>query len=518
VAIWTVTLLLLVLALAVLVRTAWVCDDAYITFRVADNFVHGYGLRWNVDERVAVFTHPLWLFLFSSVYAITGEAYYTAVFLGIGLTLITMLGLAVRVAPGAAAGALALVALLSSKAFVDFSTSGLENPLTHLLLIVFVLQWARRDDGPRALVRLWASAALALVNRLDLFLLIAPALAAATVMSAQRIGRVAAIRAAVVGLTPLIAWMAFSTIYFGFPVPNTAYAKLGTGVSSLALVQQGLYFMGLGFRFDPVTLLMIAAAPAALAFRRARSDWPLVVGVLLMVAYVIRIGGDFMYGRFLTAPFFVSLLILIRVAPRLSWSKAGLTAAAILVVALSAPYQPSLLADAHFGARDPANKNLETRGIHDERRWYYPQTGLLRQEAGAIHPNHPWAYDGLNFRAADDRLVVRGNIGFLGYFAGPRVHIIDPYALADPLLARLPALPNSRIGHFRRELPAGYAESVVEKRVLISDPSLGEYYRRLRLVIAGPLFSRARLKAILELNSGRLDYLIDAYTKARTIA
>ena len=325
------------LALAVLVRTAWVCDDAYITFRVADNFVYGYGLRWNVDERVAVFTHPLWLFLFSSLYAITREAYYTAICLGIGLTLITMLGVAVRVASGASVGALALVALLSSKAFVDFSTSGLENPLTNLLLIVFVLQWARRDEGPRALLGLWGSAALVLVNRLDLVLLVAPALAAATVISAQRIGRGAAIRAAIVGMTPLIAWMAFSMIYFGFPVPNTAYAKLDTGVSSLALVKQGLYFVGLGFRFDPVTLLMIAAAPAALAFRRSRSDWPLVLGMLLTVAYVIRIGGDFMYGRFLTAPFFVSLLILGLVAQRLSWSQAGLAAAAILGVACRRP-------------------------------------------------------------------------------------------------------------------------------------------------------------------------------------
>jgi hypothetical protein len=120
------------------------------------------------------------------VYAITREAYYTAICLGIGLTLITMVGVAVRAAPGAAAGALALVALLSSKAFIDFSTSGLENPLTHLLLLVFVLQWARRDEDPRALARLWGSAALVLVNRLDLALLVAPALATATVTSAQR--------------------------------------------------------------------------------------------------------------------------------------------------------------------------------------------------------------------------------------------------------------------------------------------------------------------------------------------
>src|SRR6187402_2076752 len=44
-------------------RYAWVAEDAYITFRVVDNFTHGYGLRWNVAERVQVYTHPLWLLL-----------------------------------------------------------------------------------------------------------------------------------------------------------------------------------------------------------------------------------------------------------------------------------------------------------------------------------------------------------------------------------------------------------------------------------------------------------------------
>ena len=45
----------------VLVRTAWLCDDAYINFRTVDNFLHGYGLRWNVAERVQTFTDPLWV-------------------------------------------------------------------------------------------------------------------------------------------------------------------------------------------------------------------------------------------------------------------------------------------------------------------------------------------------------------------------------------------------------------------------------------------------------------------------
>jgi hypothetical protein len=43
----------------VLIRTAWICDDAYITFRTIDNFINGYGLRWNIAERVQTYTNPL---------------------------------------------------------------------------------------------------------------------------------------------------------------------------------------------------------------------------------------------------------------------------------------------------------------------------------------------------------------------------------------------------------------------------------------------------------------------------
>src|SRR5712692_3374466 len=54
--------------LCVIVKDAWFNDDSYITFRTVDNFVNGYGLTWNIDERVQVYTHPLWMFLLSMVY------------------------------------------------------------------------------------------------------------------------------------------------------------------------------------------------------------------------------------------------------------------------------------------------------------------------------------------------------------------------------------------------------------------------------------------------------------------
>jgi len=73
----------------VLVRTAWMCDDAYITLRTIDNFVQGYGLVWNVGERVQVYTHPLWMFLISAFYALTREPYYTTLVISMLLSLST---------------------------------------------------------------------------------------------------------------------------------------------------------------------------------------------------------------------------------------------------------------------------------------------------------------------------------------------------------------------------------------------------------------------------------------------
>ena len=127
--------------------TTWLVDDAYITFRTADNFVHRYGLTWNVSERVQAYTNPLWLFLFSACYWLTEEAYYTPIFLSIAVSLTAAAVLVRCIARSAFSALLCLSLLLSSKAFVDYSTSGLENPLTHLLLALFLSRLLTDEEG-----------------------------------------------------------------------------------------------------------------------------------------------------------------------------------------------------------------------------------------------------------------------------------------------------------------------------------------------------------------------------------
>jgi len=113
--------------LFIITKDAWLSDDAYITFRAVHNFVHGYGLTWNVDERVQVFTHPLWMLLLSVVYAGTHDIYYSSLLLSAIISLIAVGIVAFYLAGSPLLGALGILTLAASKSFVDYSTSGLER-------------------------------------------------------------------------------------------------------------------------------------------------------------------------------------------------------------------------------------------------------------------------------------------------------------------------------------------------------------------------------------------------------
>src|SRR5205085_6779699 len=129
--------LLTLVFFAVLIRTAWISDDAAITLRTILNVTHGFGLTFNIAERVQTFTHPLWLGVLTAGYVATRHLYATT----FGMSMLFSL-YAFRVALTRAASSMhavvAAIALLLSRAFVDFSTSGLENPLSCVLLAVFL--------------------------------------------------------------------------------------------------------------------------------------------------------------------------------------------------------------------------------------------------------------------------------------------------------------------------------------------------------------------------------------------
>jgi len=505
----------------VLLRTAWLCDDAYITFRVVDNFVQGYGLRWNVAERVQVFTHPLWMLAISAFHFVTREVYFTALGVSAGISLAAVYLATFRVAASAGLGMIGLAVLVSSRAFVDYSTSGLENPLSHLLLVWFVVELSRRRNGPRGLFMLGFIAGVAALNRMDTILLYLPVLG----WEILRTRRLGAALAAIAGFWPLAIWMLFSTFYYGFPFPNTAFAKLSTGIDPGTLMHQGARYLENSLRWDPITLIAIGVGLASGFAARSARRAARASGILLYLLYIVSVGGDFMSGRFLTVPLFSAVLLIVDPKPiwRPLWNHALVAAA--LIAGLLGP-SPTLLSGSDHGLRQIGSA-IDRYGIAAERAYYFPRAGLLN---GRWEPK-PLGDDAIRGRLARERkdpLAVEGAIGYFGFLAGPGVHVVDYHALADPLLARLPAVRSDptyerfyrifwnhapptpwRIGHFRRNIPRGYLALQLGYGGRFEDPLVERYAHKLFTLTRGPLWEADRAREIIAFGLGRYDGWVD---------
>lgn len=434
-----------------LVYTAWLGDDCYFTLRTVQNFLAGEGLRWNRFERVQAYTHPLWMFLLSGAIGLTGEHYLTTIAVGLACTLAASAVLFSAI--GTREGRWVAALLLLSRAFVDYGTSGLENPLSYLLAALFLRELLREDPTPRGLARLALWGALACVTRLDTVLLYLPALALrALALVRPAPGRLrAAGRAAgalALGFAPLVAWELFSCFYYGFPFPNTAYAKLGTGIPRDESLRQGLHYLADSLRRDPPTLAVIVLACGLALGRGRRRLLAPAAGVALYVAYVVSIGGDFMSGRFLALPFFVAAGLLGTGLPTLTPAMAQSAVLAAFGLGLHLHQLPLVLRN--YEPRPLGlSPEMNAHGIDDERFCVYDEMGLLRPDA----PFRP--EQDIRFRVVSEGVVFMLQ-GRQAFAAGPEAIAVETWGLADPLLARLPPRYTRfwRIGHFERILLA----------------------------------------------------------------
>ncbi len=485
-------------------RTAWLCDDAYISFRTIDNAVNGYGLRWNVNERVQAYTHPLWLLLHIPFYFLTREMFLTAILISFTISMLTIIFLTLFIAQNTAQVLIIASILGFSRAFIDFSSSGLENPMSHLLLVLFLILFFYQKFTLRNLFLLSLLSCFATLNRQDCLLIYLPALIYTWWKTENKKQGIFVICG---GFIPLLFWEIFSIIYYGFPFPNTAYAKLGAGISRIDLIFQGLRYYTWTYYQDRITLIVLIVGVLIPVFRREKKIDVLILGLCLYYTYILWIGGDFMGGRFFTLPLLLSTIIIIQYL-RLDKLKLGIPVSAIFVfLSITQPHAP-IFTGANYSQGGFYTKD----GITTERKYYYNWSSLLNWERGKPMPSFSWANHGRENRKKNVKMTkLRGCIGFYGFFSGPLVHVVDFHGLADPLLARLPSLyhPKIAIGHFLRYVPEGYMESVSGNENKIEDPSLAQYYDYIRIITRGTVWSWKRFELILKMNFGYYNYLID---------
>jgi arabinofuranosyltransferase len=485
-----------ILMLAI-IRHAGVVEDAYISLRVVDNFTHGYGLRWNIDERVQAFTHPLWLLLHIPFALLLDNLF------SINITLSLCCSFAAVVISLFALKrsqfiliTLFLVPLIASPTFVTFSANGLENPLSHLLFALFGYTLLR-ITGPQQVFWLSLFFSLSVLNRMDTALLYIPALA---LMTKQHHINIANIRACILGSLPFICWEIFSLFYYGSLFPNTKYAKLATNIPLEMHIEQGFHYLLNLILFECtsalIIFLMIVIPIGAIFYNKPNKERyncaALAIGILLYVIYIIGVGGTYVTGLFWSLPVFASVWLLTLYASRLSKTLITLLSMVIIAIRLCYPSPEQLIAHCKLCV------------------------------AGNIAPISNWKVHLFNNKiptptvkrySPSQVIVMNGAIGMKGYQAGPLVHIVDELALTDALLARLPSTYKviTRTGHIRRNIPQGYIHALKTGDTTEMSPTLAEYYSVLRQIISGNLYDWHRINLIIRFNLGLYDPLLTQY-------
>jgi arabinofuranosyltransferase len=338
---------------------AWGTDDAYITYRYAQNLATGNGLVFNAGERVEGYSSLLHVVLLVPVYLLTGAQHIYAGAAALNLFCMVLafilFTLHVRRTRGPDQAVLAALLFGASPLLWLVVAMGMETPVVMLIQIVFWIQMenmtGRGRDGA-GLEAAWPGAGgwwvrhgflvsilLLLAARADGFLM--PAAGALYLFLAGR-RRQAAQAAAVMagGMAVVTGWRLF---YYGFPFPNTYYVKVSGPLaerwwSGALLLRDILMDGGLGFYLLAFLFAWVVSLAAWKTMGNGREGeqgrWPLpgfgaFFGIPFLL-YFIHVGGDVYRERFLV------VLIPLGIACLLAYLGPRMKQAALIFVVLLA--------------------------------------------------------------------------------------------------------------------------------------------------------------------------------------
>lgn len=439
----------------VVYKTAWISDDAIITFRYVSNLRHGYGAVFNVGERVQGYTHPLWFALLCVGSVVTSDETFAAMGLSLAFTFATIVCLGAFLAgaartrtAGSLIAALFAVLLATSDSWRAFQTSGLEGPLSSLLVVLFVVSVL--DERAFRPWKVLLGGALLALCRPDFALLVTPAGFVALMVA----GRERRLREAAVALLPLSGFV-FARVYYGEFLPNTGHAKLGIYTFEQG-VHQGLLYVTDWFVNEPVTVLASGALLIFGAARvRRRPEGALCLGLVVYSVYLVVIGGDFMRGRLLM-PILVGYSAFggLALARHLdvAWTLPKSAAAAAMVAAVGA------LA---VTTAPEQTRMLSNSGIINERMYWLPEHSLATYaETRVLTHNPEFDLVAAYIKACGDVTIHSRTPAALGYYLGPQLSVIDTLGLTDRTIALLPRshlrAPPPRPGHPYKRIPIAY--------------------------------------------------------------
>lgn len=433
-----VELACLVVGVALVLKFAWLLDDAYVYFRYADNLViHHSGFVWNPGEFVEGFSSPLWALFLVALRFLRLDYWFIVPAVGV-LSFGAFWWMAVLINRKLAADAggrigslnLPLVFLTLTYGVVSNFTSGLETPFVMVMAAVYACLVLRPSS-----LGLQALAGLSPMVRHEL--LVPFVLVALYLFVRTRRAPVAAIVACVASLG---AYLVFRVWYYADLLPNTFYLK------DELWIQQGLRYLydaaipysTVPYLFAALVLYVLLRGSSGPEGRLHGSERLAMVALSLPVAaYVVKIGGSSLHMKMLVFPFCLTVL-----------ATGGLLEAAVSRWAERVGRWSWVLALV-FGILAAAGhpRQLSESPILSPRKLVYHHVDLIgdayyQRHTTTARVTPDWGSDLLSYAKAEQRYADRRNPSVHpdGWcktaYVRPAAPVVHSLGLTDPFLAR----------------------------------------------------------------------------------
>lgn len=413
---------LMVIAVHNIMIHPWMLDDAFISFRYAENFSLGRGIVYNIGEKVEGYTSFSWVGLLALGKTVRFDFIVFSKLLGIIFTIGSIFLLInahrfVRIIDDTAS-IIATLFLGTCGIFTPWATSGMEVAMiTFLVLLSILLYISARQSvhKERQLCFLGVICAISAMTRPEGILIFAIIFIDQLIVSIKNKHK-SILYLAISFSAVYLPYFLWRYLYYGYLLPNTFYGKVGLTIDQ---VIRGANYL-LDFTI-PALFLLIPALIFIFSlrwFKRYGGLYLLPFIVAVYTLYVVFVGGDCMPAFRFFAPIMPILCLISGIAISTSIRTKKATIAIVIVIVL------------YNLAQMRINRQIYNDIKDDKVAFYGKKAGL-------------W----LKASAPSDAVIATNTAGSIPYFS--KLKTIDMLGMNDEHIAhrQIPSMGKGWAGH-----------------------------------------------------------------------
>jgi len=308
--------ILIAVGISTMFYFSFTAEDAYITYRYAENLINIGSLVYNEGEPINAMTSPFHAILSAALFYVTGHTILSNKIVALLLLLFSAILVWYRFRNQPQWQLLALILMLMPPSVLLWTFGGLETPILLFLATLTVLLVERMlPFSLNLLCLVFFLAGLAFLTRYDSILFFLPVM----VYAASKVRTVNHVVIALIGAAILpVSWFAVSIFYYGDLLPTSFYVKTPNGnfgnlIFNGAYIASYLLFVGV----IPVLILAFVLLRSRhrtvhLLYWHFKSRWWLYLGLLFELLYGLTIATHHMMFSFrFFVPYLPSTVIIV---------------------------------------------------------------------------------------------------------------------------------------------------------------------------------------------------------------